>query len=46
MKGKVILMNRCVYPYLVYVSAYKRIRFGRIEYVNEYWRRFPNVSAR
>ena len=26
-------MNKCVYPYLVHVNAYTRVRFRRIEHV-------------
>ncbi len=32
-------MNKCVFPYTEFVSAYTRLRFGKLEYVNKYWRR-------
>nr|DAR98044.1 MAG TPA: hypothetical protein [Bacteriophage sp.] len=32
----------CIYPYIVPVSSYTRMRFGKIEYVRNYWRRLPN----
>lgn len=35
-------MNKCMYPDIVFVSAYDRFRLNRWEHVSQYWRRLPN----
>nr|DAF93893.1 MAG TPA: hypothetical protein [Siphoviridae sp. ctZd434] len=34
-------MNMCVFPYLVHVNAYDRVRLRRVEHVCEHWRSYP-----